>query len=100
MDEKSKRRGKEERALLFPRIWQGIEAHRLKGSRVAWVVGKVGKVRYALVCVYASVNARLGKGRKMEKFWNNVNRYAMKTERGSRITVFKDMNGRVRKSEV
>ena len=38
VDEKSKRREKEGCALLMsPRIWQGIETHGWKGSRIVWV---------------------------------------------------------------
>ena len=56
-------RGTEEYALLmFPRVWEGIEAHGWKSSRIVWVVGKIGIVRYVWVCVYAPVNVRNGNG--------------------------------------
>ena len=48
MDERRKGRGREGCALLMSaRVWEGIEAHGWKGSRIVWAVGKVGIVKYA-----------------------------------------------------
>ena len=73
VDDKSKGRGKEGCALLMsPRIWEGIEAHRLKRSRLVWAIGKVEIVKSAWVYVYALVNAKSRKGREIRKFLNYV----------------------------
>ncbi len=41
MNERSRGRGKEGRALLLSqRVWEGIEAHGWRGSRIMWAVGK------------------------------------------------------------
>ena len=84
--------------LTSPRVWEGIEAHGWKGSRIMWVVEKVGIVKYALVSVYAPVNVRNGKKREM-KFWNDVNECLIEIGRGSRIVSIADINGRVENSE-
>ena len=63
VDDNSKGRGKEGSAfLMYLRVWEGIEAHVWKGSRIVWAVEKVGIVKYAWVCVYAPLKGRSGKG--------------------------------------
>ena len=52
--------------LMSPRIWQGIEEHGLKGSRIVWAVGKIGIVKFAWVYVYAPVNAERGDEKVLE----------------------------------
>ena len=98
----SKGRGREGCALLLsPRVWEGIEDQGWEGSRIVWATGKVGIVKYAWVCVYAPVNARSGKGREeMRKFWYNLNECLRRFERGRKIVLMGDMNGRVGSSEV
>ena len=47
---------------MCPRVWEGIEAHGWKGSRIVWADGKVGIVKRAVlcvcVCVYVCVTIR------------------------------------------
>ena len=58
-------------------------------------------LKYVWVCVYAPVNASSGKGREeMRKFWNDVNECLRSFERGSRIVLMGDMNGRVGSNEI
>ncbi len=52
------------------------------------------------MCVYASVNVGNGRGREMRKFWNDVNECLRSFEKGSRIVLMGDMNGRVGRNEV
>ena len=53
------------------------------------------------VCVYAPVNAKSGKGKEeMTKFWNYVNECLMEIERGSRIVLIGNMNGRIGNKEM
>lgn len=55
------RREKEERAhILSTRVWKGIEAHRWKGSRTVWTVGKIGIVKYAWIYVSTPVMSVMG----------------------------------------
>ncbi len=102
IDEKSRGRGKEGCALLLsPRVWEGIEEQGWRGSRKVWAVGKIGIVRYAWMCVYALVNVSNGRGREeMRKFWDDVNECLNSFERGSRIVLMGDMNGKVGRNEV
>ncbi len=102
VDEKSRGKGKEGCARLFaPRVWKGIEAHGWKGSRIVCAVGKIGIVKYAWVCVYAPVNSSNGRGKEeMRKFWNDVNECLRSFERGNRIVLMGDMNGRVGRNEI
>lgn len=53
-------------------------------------------VKYAWVCAYAPVNAqtRVGK-RKMRKFWKQSSDCLRRFERGRRIILMEDMNGKV-----
>ncbi len=65
-----------------------------------WAVGKIGIVRYAWMCVYVPVNVSNGRGREeMRKFWDDVNECLKRFERGSRIVLMGDMNGKVGDSE-
>ena len=51
--------------------------------------------------MYAPVNVSNGKGREeMRKFWNDVDECLGRFERGSRIVLMGDMNGRVGRNEI
>ncbi len=51
MAEKYKGRSKEGCAIVMSeRVWNGITDYSWKGSRIVWVKGKVGLVKYAWVC--------------------------------------------------
>ena len=64
-------------------------------------MGKIGIVKYAWVCVYAPVNVVNGRGREeMRKFWNDVNECLRSFNRGTRIVLIGDMNGRVGSNEI
>ena len=58
VDEKAREGETKDVHVVSPRVCEGIEAHGWKGTRTEWVVGKVGIVKYAWVCVYADVNVR------------------------------------------
>ena len=70
MDEKYRGRSKEGCAIVMSeRVWNGVTDYGWKGSRIVWVKGKVGLVKYAWVCVYAPVNVKSIKGlREREAF--------------------------------
>ncbi|KAK4327054.1 hypothetical protein Pmani_002500 [Petrolisthes manimaculis] len=97
MDEKSKGRGKEGCALLVSgRVWKGIDGHGRKGTRIVWMTGKIGIVKYAWVCAYAPVNAQTKVGKeKMREFWNDLIDCLRIFESGRRIVMIGDMNGKV-----
>ncbi len=87
--------------LLSPRVWESIEEHGWRGLRIVWVVGEIGIVNYAWVWVYVLANVSNGRGKEeMRKFWNDVNECLRSFERGSRIVLMGDMNGRVGSNEV
>ena len=87
--------------LFSTRVWEGIEARGWKGARIAWAVGKIGIVKSAWLCVYAPVSVSNGRGREeMRKFCNDVNDCLRSLERGSKIVLMGDMNGRVGSTEI
>ncbi len=54
-----------------------------------------------MVYVYATVNVTNGREREeMRKFWNDVNEGLRSFDRGSRIELMVDMNGRVGRKEI
>ena len=63
------------------KIGKSIEAHRWKMFQIAWPFGKVRIVKYALIYVYALVNAR--SEREKMKFWNDMNECLKEIGRGS-----------------
>lgn len=76
-------RGREGCAFLISPVWEALEGHGRKGSRILWIVGKTGIVRYAWVCacVCGPASVANGKGRdKMRNFWNDVNNCLRKIE--------------------
>ena len=97
IDEGCKGRGKEGCALLVSaRVWKGVNDHGWKGSRIVWLTGKVGIVKYAWICVYAPVNVKTKKGRcEMRKFWDELSECVGSFESGRKVILMGDMNGRV-----
>ena len=79
VDDKSMGREREGCALLMsPRVWECIEAHKWKGSKIVWAVGKAAIVRYSWICVYEPIDPKSRKGREdIKKFWNYVNEFLM-----------------------
>ena len=45
--------------LMSPRMWQGIEAHGWKESRIVWTSGKVRIVEYGWICVSFTMVLRI-----------------------------------------
>ncbi|KAK3881606.1 hypothetical protein Pcinc_013952 [Petrolisthes cinctipes] len=97
MSEKCKGRGREWCAVLVaPRVWKRVDGHGWCGTRVAWMTGKIGLIKYAWVCAYAPVNERNKAGReKMRVFWEKLNGCLRKFETGRKIVMMGDMNGKV-----
>ena len=64
LDVAYKGRGREGCAILMShRVACGVTEHGWCGSRIVWVKGKIGMVKYAWVCVYAPVNMKTTKGK-------------------------------------
>ncbi len=101
-NEVSRGRGKEGCALLMSeRMWKGLEDCGWKGTRIVWAKTKVGIVKYAWICIYALVNVKSGKGREeMREFGDEINDCLGMFEKGRRMVVLGDMNGRVGNSEL
>ena len=60
IENKTKERGKERFTLLMSsKICESIETHGWKESKIVWAIVKVGIVKYAWVCVYATVNVSI-----------------------------------------
>lgn len=97
LDEEIKGRGKEGCAFLVsPRVWKRVDGHVWKGSRIVWVEGKIGTVKYAWICVYAPVNEASRKGRnEMKKFWEELGECLKIFENSRRIFLIGDMNAKV-----
>ncbi|MCP5003018.1 MAG: hypothetical protein GY941_03575 [Planctomycetes bacterium] len=102
LDEGYKGRGKEGCALLVSeRVWKGMNDYGWMGSRLVWMTGKIGIVKYAWICVYAPVNVKTKKGKGvMKKFWEEVSECIGKFEKGRRVILMGDMNGKVGNKEV
>ena len=102
LDEGYKGRGKEGCAILLsPRVWKGKTEHGWNGSRIVWVKGKIGIVKYAWVCVYAPVNMKTTKGKEeMKKFWKNLNECLSEFESERKVIVMGDMNAKVGCEEI
>ena len=82
--------------LMLLRVWDGRDQ-----GYIVRAIGKVGIVKYARVCVCASMNLRSKKGREeMRKYRNYVNDCLKEIRRRSRRVIIRHMNGRIRKSEV
>ncbi len=96
-----KGRGREGCTLMvFQRVWAGMDDYGWFGSRIAWMMGKVGMVKCVWVCVYAPVNERGMKGMmKLEKFWEDLGQLLKKFENVRRVYLLGEMNARVGSTE-
>ena len=71
---------------MSARVWKGVNDHGWKGSIIVWLTGKVGILKYALVCVYASVNVRMKKGRcVIRTFWDELSEFVGSFESGRKV---------------
>ena len=97
LEETYKGKAKEGCAILVSeRVWKGVTDYGWKGSRIVWVKGKIGIVKYAWVSVYAPVNKRTVKGKnEMMRFWNELNECIKSFESGRKVIVMGDMNAKV-----
>ncbi len=97
MDERYKGRGKEGCAIvMLERLWNGVTDYGWKGSRIVWVKGKVGLIKYTWVCIYIPVNATSKRGlREREVFWEDVNTCLKSFETERKLVMMGDMNGKV-----
>ena len=102
LSEEYKGRGKEGCAILMSsRVACCVKEHGWCGSRIVWVKGKIGMIKYAWVCVYAPVNMKTTKGKsEMNKFWNELNECLKKFEPERKVIVMGDMNAKVGCEEV
>ena len=102
LSEEYKGRGKEGCAILMSRrVVSSVSDHGWCGSRIVWVKGKIGMVKYAWVCVYAPVNKKTKKGKsEMKEFWNELNDCLKMFEPERKVFVMGDMNARVGCEEV
>ena len=102
LDVTYKGRGREGCAILMShRVAYGVTEHGWCGSRIVWVKGKIGMVKYAWVCVYAPVNMKTTKGKsEMRVFWKELNECLKKFESERKVFVMGDLNAKVGCEEV
>ena len=102
LNEEYKGRVKEGCAILMShRVACSVNEHGWRGSRIVWVKGKIGMIKYAWVCVYAPVNLKTTKGKsEMKMFWKNLNDCLKEFEPERKVVVMGDMNARVGGEEV
>ena len=102
LDVAYKGRGREGCAILMShRVACGVTEHGWCGSRIVWVKGKIGMVKYAWVCVYAPVNMKTTKGKsEMRVFWKELNECLKKFEPERKVFVMGDLNAKVGCEEV
>ena len=87
--------------ILSKRIMDGVSESGSKGSRIVWVKGKVGIVKYAWVCVYAPVNGNTKKMKEgMDVFWKELSDCLGMFEVERKVIVMGDMNAKVGCEEV
>ncbi|MEL7177812.1 MAG: reverse transcriptase domain-containing protein [Pseudomonadota bacterium] len=87
--------------LVSKRVIEGVSEWGMIGSRIVWVKGKIGLVKYAWVCVYAPVNKSTKGGKKeMDVFWEEVSECVKKFEPERKIIVMGDMNAKVGEEEI
>ncbi len=64
--------------------------------RITGAKTRVGITKYAWLCIYAPVNVKSERGREnMKEFWDEVNECIGMFEKGRRIVMLGDMNGKV-----
>ncbi len=97
MDERYKGKSKEGCAIvMLERVWKGVTDYGWKGSRIVWVKGKVGLIKYAWVCIYAPVNVQSKRGlREREVFWEDVNTCLKDFETERKLVMMGDINAKV-----
>jgi len=97
LSESYKGRGKEGVAIVVSsRVNSGVSDWGFCGTRIVWIMGKIGLVKYVWVCVYAPVNAKTKKGRdERNEFWKDLNDCLRKFEPERRVILMGDMNAKV-----
>ncbi len=80
---------------MHSQVWNGVTDYGWKGSRVVWVKGKVGLVKYAWVCIYAPVNVTKKGLRERKVFWEEVNSCLKSFEKERKLVMMGDMNAKV-----
>ena len=91
-------RGREGVAIVVSeRAKRCVKGYGCVSSRVVWVRLKVGRERWAVVCVYAPTNDC--KADEREKFWVSVDECLEKFGANERVCLLGDMNGKVGERE-
>ncbi len=87
--------------MVSPRMWAGMYEYGWFGSRIVWMVEKIGMMKCAWVFVCAPVIEKGMKGKmKLEKFWGDLGELLKKFENVRRVFLLGDMNARVGSTEI